>query len=97
MTSRKQKMCSLAEARFRNYSRCDEPADYRVRATLNTGREFLIYLCQSHMSQAWALSEALLERKGDGDPDARLECISFHQLKRAPRLRLYKSAANRAA
>jgi len=94
--SRSNKICSLAQARFRNYARCHEPAEYRVRATLSTGREFLIYLCQSHMSHAWALAEALLERRIDGDPDARLECISFHQLKQA-RPAAPKSVASRAA
>ena len=49
------------------------------------------------MSQAWALAEALLERRIDGDPGARLECISFHQLRRAAKLTLYKGAANRVA
>lgn len=97
LTSRKPKMCSLAQVKFRNYSPCNEPADYRVHATLDSGREFLIYLCQSHMSHAWALAEALMERHVDGDPDARLECISYHQLKRKPRLVRRKSLLNPAA
>lgn len=90
-------MCSLAREKFRSYSQCNEPADYRVNATLDTGREFFIYLCRSHMSQAWALAEALLERRIDRDPDARLECISFHQLKVGPRLVRRKSAVSSAA
>ena len=49
------------------------------------------------MSQAWGLAEALLERRFDGDPDARLECISFHQLKSGPRLVRRKSALSSAA
>jgi len=81
---RKNRLCSLSQAKFRNYSPCEEPAEYRARATLNDGREFLLYLCPAHMPNAWELAQALVERRFEsseaGSDKVRLECISFHQI-----------------
>jgi hypothetical protein len=91
--SRNDKICALSLARFRNYSSCHESAEYRARATLNTGREFVLYLCPVHMPHAWELAQVLMERRfanAEAEHDLRLECISFHQLNPVRRLTLRK-------
>jgi hypothetical protein len=96
----KQKICSLSQARFRNYSPCEEPAEYRARATLNNGREVHLYLCPIHMPHAWELAQALIDRGVEGneaDKDGVLECISFHQLKASQKSVRRQSLARLAA
>jgi len=82
--SRKDRICSLSQDKFRNYSFCEEPAEYRARATLNDGRECLLYLCPVHMPHAWELAQVLMERRFEdgeaGSDKVRLECVSFHQI-----------------
>jgi hypothetical protein len=97
----KQKICSLSQARFRNYSPCEEPAEYRARATLNNGREVHLYLCPIHMPHAWELAQALIDRAVEGneadEESVRLECISFYQLKGSQKSVRRQSVARLAA
>jgi hypothetical protein len=91
---RKQKICTLSQAKFRNYSPCEEAAEYRLRATVSNGQEFVLYLCCSHMPHAWELAQVLMDRRfadSGAKYDLRLECISFHQLTPSPRLIHHKS------
>ena len=94
------KICCLEEAKFRNYSSCHEPAKYRARATLSTGREFVLYLCPVHMLHAWELAQVLMERgfgNLEAEDDLRLECISFHQLNAFRRSTSHKKPSTWAA
>jgi len=95
--SKSPKICSLSGSRFRGHARCDEPAEYRVRVILNTRRDFLLYLCHSHMPRSSELAQILLDRHIKSGEEIRIECISLHTIKRLPKLLENKQAGAAAA